>query len=76
MQAFRLDVENALLAIGRGAAACSTRNAIGFASYIRRSLPGLSGVRLSAGYMKMPPRFRIRCTSATIDAIQRMLKSL
>ncbi|MCY1304087.1 hypothetical protein D9M70_538300 [compost metagenome] len=46
---------------------------IGLASYIRRSLPGFSGSRASQGYMKMPPRVRMRCTSATIEAIQRML---
>src|SRR3989442_4580882 len=43
--------------------ACSTRKLIGLASYIRRSLPGLPGSRLSQGYMKTPPRVRMRCTS-------------
>jgi hypothetical protein len=56
--------------------ACSTRKDIGLASYIRRSLPGLFGSRLSHGYMKTPPRVRMRCTSATMLATQRMLKSL
>ncbi|MDT4881059.1 hypothetical protein FQZ97_1168780 [compost metagenome] len=46
---------------------------IGLASYIKRSLPGFSGSRLSRGYMNRPPRVRIRCTSATMEAIQRML---
>ena len=53
--------------------ACSMIIDIGLASYIRRNLPALSGSRASRGYMKMPPRVRIRCTSATIEAIQRML---
>ncbi|MCY1451741.1 hypothetical protein D9M71_686210 [compost metagenome] len=56
--------------------ACSTRNDIGLASYIRRSLPAFPGSRLSHGYMNTPPRVRMRCTSATIEAIQRMLKFL
>src|SRR5260363_267459 len=50
-------------------------HAIGLASYIRRNLPGRNGARRSDGYMKMPPRIRIRWTSPTIDAIQRILKS-
>ena len=44
--------------------ACSTMKAIGLASYIRRSLPGLPLVALSRGYMKMPPRVSTRWTSA------------
>ncbi len=56
--------------------ACSTSRLMGLASYIRRSLPALPGSRASQGYMKMPPRVRMRCTSATIEAIQRMLKFL
>ena len=54
--------------------ACSTMNAIGLASYIRRRRPSLFFA--SRGYMKMPPRERTRNTSATIEATQRMLKSL
>ncbi|MNY31908.1 hypothetical protein D3C86_1660910 [compost metagenome] len=53
--------------------ACSMIIDIGLASYIRRSLPGIDGSRPSRGYMNTPPRVRMRCTSATIEAIQRML---
>src|SRR5438309_38180 len=51
----------------------------------RRATPGLlhqqaDGIgrlasRVSFGYMNTPPRIRMRCTSATSEAIQRMLKS-
>src|SRR5260363_216286 len=61
--------------MGDAPPACSTSHAIGLASYIRRNLPGRNGARRSDGYMKMPPRIRIRWTSPTIDAIQRILKS-
>ena len=54
--------------------ACSTMNAIGSASYMSLRRPSL--YLTSRGYMKMPPRVSIRYTSATIEAIQRMLKSL
>ena len=43
---------------------------------VKRSRPGLAGSRLSRGYMKTPPRIRMRCTSATSDAIHRILKSM
>ena len=49
-------------------------NDIGFASYIRRRRPSVCFE--SRGYMKMPPRESTRKTSATIEATQRMLKSL
>ena len=70
---------HALVQLGRlrcrGCAACRwwrrrrparPASAIGLASYIRRSLPAFSGSRLSQGYMKTPPRVRMRCTSATM----------
>ncbi len=56
--------------------AYSTNQAIGLASYISRNLPSLFGSRWSQGYMKTPPRVRMRCTSATILATQRMLEYL
>ena len=49
-------------------------NAIGLASNIRRSRP--LGCLVSVGYMNIPPLVRMRNTSATIEATQRMLKSL
>ena len=55
--------------------ACSISMPIGLASYSRRKRLGLEGSLPSRGYRNTPPRIRIRCTSATMDAIQRMLKS-
>src|ERR1019366_2039396 len=54
--------------------ACSTMKDIGLASYSKRSLPPLVGSFVSLGYRNTPPRVRMRCTSATIDATQRILK--
>ena len=41
-----------------------------------RSRPAFARSLLSRGYMKTPPRMRMRWASATSEAIQRMLKSL
>ena len=48
---------------------------IGLASYSRRKRPALVRSLRSRGYMNTPPRIRMRCVSATSEAIQRMLKS-
>jgi hypothetical protein len=48
----------------------------GLASYSRRKRPGLDVSLVSRGYRNTPPRIRMRCASATMLAIQRMLKSL
>src|SRR5690606_11472980 len=55
--------------------ACSTMKPIGFASYSRRRRPACVRSLRSRGYMNTPPRSRMRCVSATSEAIQRMLKS-
>ena len=72
VQRLRLDLEDTLGTGGGGTGLLDIID-IGLASYIRRSLPALSGSRASRGYMKMPPRVRMWRTSATIEAIQRML---
>src|ERR1017187_6203449 len=74
MQVGRLDVHDASYPLEDMPPACSTMKDIGLASYSKRSLPPLIGSFVSLGYRNTPPRVRMRCTSATIDATQRILK--
>ena len=70
------DVEDALAAGRRRAAGLldDHRHRVGLVQQPQAA--GLrSGPCVSRGYMKTPPRIRMRCTSATSEAIQRMLKS-
>jgi hypothetical protein len=53
-----LQVEDALAAVGGRAAGLLDDHDMGLASYMRRSLPSL--FLASRGYMKMPPRVRMR----------------
>ncbi len=73
VQAFRLNVENTLMAVSGRTASLFDREGhrVGFVH--QAQLARLEGSRLSRGYMNRPPRVRIRCTSATIAATQRML---
>ena len=76
MQLTGLQLHDALAAVRGGTTSLFHQEAMGLASYIRRSLPGLLGLALVPGVHEDATTGRDACTSATMEAIQRMLKSL
>ena len=70
-------IEHAAASPGGGAAGLLDDHGHGIGLVEQPQAPGLgSAPWCPCGYMNSPPRIRIRCTSATSEAIQRMLKSL